>query len=82
MGISKIRMSLHQFLYLVALNSIGGIIYKFRAPERWFPGWLDTLGNSHQIMHILVVFGTICYWRGLINLLSRLEDVGITRCGE
>jgi adiponectin receptor len=70
------RMSLCYFLGLATLNCMGGCIYMHQWPERLFHGRLDIFGNSHQMMHILVVFGAVCYQRGLMNLLSRLEDGG------
>lgn len=42
-------------LYLVAeaMTVCGGVLNVARVPERWFPGTLDLLCNSHQIMHLL-----------------------------
>ncbi|XP_058799392.1 progestin and adipoQ receptor family member 4 [Phymastichus coffea] len=34
---------------------IGGTIGAMRIPEKWFPGRVDLLLNSHNIMHVMVV---------------------------
>lgn len=38
---------------------IGGVINIARVPEKWFPGWFDIVGNSHQIMHVLTAFSVL-----------------------
>ena len=37
---------------------IGVYIGAVRIPEKWFPGQLDLVFNSHNIMHVLVVAET------------------------
>ena len=37
------------------LAILGGYIGAVNVPERWFPGKLDLVFNSHHIMHVLVV---------------------------
>jgi hypothetical protein len=34
---------------------IGGTIGALRIPEKWVPGKVDLLLNSHNIMHVMVV---------------------------
>lgn len=46
--------------HLTALFAVFGI------PERWFVGWFDIFGASHQIMHIGVVLGTFSLWYGYL----------------
>lgn len=41
------------------LAIIGGAIGATRIPEKWFPGKFDYFGNSHHIMHILVVTAVV-----------------------
>lgn len=36
---------------------IGSLISATRVPERWFPGKFDFILNSHNLMHVFVVFG-------------------------
>ena len=33
----------------------GGIIGATNIPERWFPGTLDLIANSHHFMHVMVL---------------------------
>jgi len=44
------------------IYGIGFIFFFTGYPERMFPGRLDYLGNSHQIWHIMVLFGAIQYY--------------------
>ncbi|MBN3316544.1 PAQR4 protein, partial [Atractosteus spatula] len=62
--------ALRHFLAMDALALLGGIINVSRVPERLRPGRFDYWGNSHQIMHVLVV-GSILqlHWGVLDDLL-------------
>eukprot|EP00179_Madagascaria_erythrocladioides_P014501 CAMPEP_0198365090 /NCGR_PEP_ID=MMETSP1450-20131203/153996_1 /TAXON_ID=753684 ORGANISM="Madagascaria erythrocladiodes, Strain CCMP3234" /NCGR_SAMPLE_ID=MMETSP1450 /ASSEMBLY_ACC=CAM_ASM_001115 /LENGTH=289 /DNA_ID=CAMNT_0044072533 /DNA_START=1065 /DNA_END=1931 /DNA_ORIENTATION=- len=40
----------------------GGYVYGKHLPERWFPGWLDLLWNSHQWMHLAAMFAHWLEW--------------------
>ena len=64
------RMSLNYFLGLGLLNFTGAAIYTARVPERWFPRQFDIFGSSHQIMHVLVMFGA---WSHSIGLLKAFD---------
>ena len=44
--------------------------YAQHLPERWAPGCFDHVGNSHQIMHVLVVVEYALEWLFLIHLDS------------
>eukprot|EP00955_Chlamydomonas_euryale_P007417 78739-Chlamydomonas_euryale.AAC.6 len=35
----------------------GAMIYAFRVPERFFPGYFDLFFHGHQIFHVAVVAG-------------------------
>uniref|UniRef100_T1JHI6 Progestin and adipoQ receptor family member 4 n=1 Tax=Strigamia maritima TaxID=126957 RepID=T1JHI6_STRMM len=41
------------------LSVIGGAIGATQVPERWLPGRVDSVGNSHHIMHVLVVIAIV-----------------------
>ena len=56
------------------LYLFGFICFIFRLPERLFPGKLDMIGNSHNIWHICIVYGSWIWWKGLVNVtLHRLH---------
>lgn len=42
-----------------ALALLGGAVNAARVPERWSPGRFDYWGNSHQVMHVLVVLALL-----------------------
>lgn len=39
-----------------AIAIVGAFIGGTNIPERWFPGYLDLIFNSHHLMHVLVVY--------------------------
>ena len=41
---------------------IGALLYINRFPEKFFPGYFDIYGASHQLFHILVIFGVIFHY--------------------
>lgn len=43
--------SLFQDIFAIS----GGIIGATNIPERWFPGTLDLIANSHHFMHVMVL---------------------------
>lgn len=59
------RQSISYFVGLGLLNGTGAAIYGVRIPERWYPKKYDISGSSHQIMHVLVMCGALCYSIGL-----------------
>lgn len=60
---------------MVGLFVLGGVLGAMYVPERWAPGRLDLAGNSHQIMHVLVVAAQYYMFRGaLADLHWLLHD--------
>ena len=69
------------FIGLGLLNFTGGVIYGLRVPERWYPKRFDIVGSSHQIMHLLVMCGAICYGIGLVRTFDYWQSKNLTREG-
>lgn len=67
------RMSLDHFLGLAIINFSGAAIYAARVPERWFPKRFDLIGQSHNLMHVLVFAGAVARLRGLLLTLDYWE---------
>ncbi|KAK8037789.1 hypothetical protein PG991_001135 [Apiospora marii] len=63
-------MSLDSFLGLAVINFAGSAVYAARVPERWFPGTFDYIGQSHNLMHVLVLTGALVRLRGLLGVLE------------
>jgi len=40
----------------------GAILYAAKIPERWFPGWFDYVGGSHNIWHFAVLGGILFHY--------------------
>ena len=55
---------LRGWLVLVA----GGFIYATKMPERFFPGWFDYCGHSHNLMHVIVMVGTYIVFYANLDL--------------
>ncbi|KAG8228976.1 hypothetical protein J437_LFUL009534 [Ladona fulva] len=43
-----------------AVSAVGGAIGAMHVPEKWMPGRVDLILNSHNIMHLLVVSAVYC----------------------
>ena len=44
------------FIFKDAIGVTGAFIGVVNIPERWFPGTLDLIFNSHHLMHVMVVY--------------------------
>ncbi|OAQ59061.2 adiponectin receptor protein 1 [Pochonia chlamydosporia 170] len=58
------------FVWLAAINLLGGLLYTTRVPERWFPGKFDLFGQSHNLMHALVMAGAFIRLQGLMDVYA------------
>lgn len=59
---------------------LGGFIGALRVPEKWIPGRLDLLANSHHIMHVVVVYAVYHLHQGAVLDLVWLS--GNTTCQQ
>ncbi|KGN65108.1 heptahelical transmembrane protein ADIPOR1 [Cucumis sativus] len=50
--------------------------YVSRVPERWLPGRFDLAGHSHQLFHVLVVFGALAHYGATLVLLEWRQNFG------
>ncbi|MPC29474.1 Progestin and adipoQ receptor family member 4 [Portunus trituberculatus] len=48
------------------LAVLGGFVGALRVPEKWVPGRLDLLANSHHIMHVVVVYAVYHLHQGAV----------------
>jgi adiponectin receptor len=55
------------FKNLAMLNSVGGLFYAIRIPERFHREIFDIYCASHQIMHVMVACGALVYQTGLLT---------------
>ncbi|KAK8735591.1 hypothetical protein OTU49_005448 [Cherax quadricarinatus] len=60
------------------LAVLGGFVGALRVPEKWVPGRLDLLANSHHIMHVVVVYAVYHLHQGAVLDLVWLS--GKTSC--
>jgi len=59
--------SLLYYMGMALCYIIGVMIYIFRIPERFCPGKLDFIGNSHNIWHCFVLAAAIIHYLGSID---------------
>lgn len=57
---------------MMILFVLGGVLGAMRVPERWMPGRFDLAGNSHQIMHVLMVAAQYYLFHGALTDLHWL----------
>uniref|UniRef100_A0A4W6CNM4 Progestin and adipoQ receptor family member 4 n=1 Tax=Lates calcarifer TaxID=8187 RepID=A0A4W6CNM4_LATCA len=61
--------SLRLFVIMDSLAVLGGLVNIIQIPERFSPGLFDNWGNSHQIMHVMVICSIIyLHWGTLEDL--------------
>ncbi|KAM3591524.1 uncharacterized protein V6R79_003158 [Siganus canaliculatus] len=61
--------SLRLFVIMDSLAVLGGLVNIIQIPERFSPGLFDNWGNSHQIMHVMVICAIIyLHWGTLEDL--------------
>ncbi|XP_071403011.1 progestin and adipoQ receptor family member 4 isoform X3 [Centroberyx affinis] len=61
--------SLRLFFIMDSLAVLGGLVNIIQIPERFSPGLFDNWGNSHQIMHVMVICSIIyLHWGTLEDL--------------
>ena len=46
-----------QYLQAGLCAIVGALLLILKVPERFAPGWFNFVGNSHQLWHLLVVWG-------------------------
>ncbi|XP_028406100.1 progestin and adipoQ receptor family member 4-like [Dendronephthya gigantea] len=69
---------LNTFRYIIGgemIGVLGGIINVSRLPERWFQGRVDYFFNSHNIMHIVVLFAPVMSHAGTVMDFEWMERV-------
>ena len=49
---------------------LGGLLYVFRIPERFFPGKFNTWASSHQLFHICVVCAALIHYNTLLSMIK------------
>ncbi|KIM78802.1 hypothetical protein PILCRDRAFT_75079 [Piloderma croceum F 1598] len=60
------QCGLYWFLLEGLFYALGATAYVKLIPERWRPGAFDILGSSHQVFHMLVLFGVASHLKGLV----------------
>ncbi len=64
------RMGFAYVFGTARLDLVAAVIYSIRFPERWHPIRFDIYGQSHQLLHVIVVLAGLIYLVGLLGALS------------
>ncbi|XP_011495662.1 PREDICTED: progestin and adipoQ receptor family member 4 isoform X2 [Ceratosolen solmsi marchali] len=59
------------------ITVIGGTIGALRIPEKWIPGKVDLLLNSHNIMHVMVVLAVCSMHSATLQDLAWMTKPGV-----
>lgn len=54
----------------VAVYLVGAVVYAAKVPERWFPGFFDYAGGSHNIWHLAVLGGILFHYSAMISFFN------------
>ncbi|XP_049916301.1 progestin and adipoQ receptor family member 4 isoform X2 [Epinephelus moara] len=66
--------SLRLFVIMDSLAVLGGLVNIIQIPERFVPGAFDNWGNSHQIMHVMVICSIIYLHWGTLEDLAWIKS--------
>jgi adiponectin receptor len=64
------RISFTYVFLTAGLDLVAAVIYSIRFPERWHPIRFDIYGQSHQLLHVIVVLAGLIYLVGLLRAVS------------
>ena len=59
--------ALKYLLVMACCYLVGGYTYVSRVPEKYWPGRFDYWLNSHQILHMMVIMGSLINWQGAVQ---------------
>lgn len=70
------------FLFQDIIAVFGGAMGAMNIPECWYPGKLDLVANSHNIMHVLVVYAAYQMHLAVVGDLAWMNAiaVGVDSC--
>ena len=70
----KWRMSLDWMGLMTFFNLTGAFAYAIRVPEKFYPRTFDIVGNSHQILHVMVILAALAHMLGLYRAFDHVHD--------
>lgn len=60
--------------------AVGAVMYASKAPERYFPGWFDYFGGSHNIWHLAVLGGILFHYHAMQDFFAQAFIRAQTHC--
>ena len=74
-NIAMEKLSIKYIIWEGFFYLLGAFLYAFRIPEKYYIGKFDKFGNSHQIFHILVVFGGLSHYIALFKAFNYSKGI-------
>lgn len=59
---------------------LGALVYASKVPERWFPGFFDYLGASHNLWHFAVLGGILFHYMAMQEFFAGAFERRILEC--
>jgi adiponectin receptor len=74
-----------QYFYAPVTKSLlvyvtGALLYASKTPERFFPGFFDYVGCSHNIWHVAVLGGIIFHYMAMQTMFTQALTRAQTSC--
>lgn len=67
--------AVYYYIIMDIITSIGALINIYHVPERWMPGKVDYVFNSHSLMHVTAVLGLLVGKYGFFSDMHWLNNV-------
>jgi adiponectin receptor len=59
---------------------LGALVYASKVPERWFPGFFDYLGASHNLWHFAVLGGILFHYMAMQEFFAGAFERRVLEC--
>lgn len=63
-----------------AVYFVGALVYASKVPERWFPGFFDYLGASHNLWHLAVLGGIYFHYVAMEQFFAGAFERRLNDC--
>ena len=54
-------------LHASVFNTLGGLLYASKIPEKFLPGYFDLFGSSHMCMHVCTALGVFFLYESILQ---------------
>ena len=65
----------------ITVYFLGALVYAAQVPERWWPGFFDYLGASHNLWHLAVLGGMFFHYVAMQAFFAGAFERRVNECG-